>query len=116
MNQSFVTTDPIRPGHRGAEGPCFDLSLVPAVPWNCRAFDSMPKPVGVFHIYLPGLEQGFWQGFDYKNVPAVPCIYPGFAKRNKHTHLHRQDLCISFSVELLVVDLQMCKSPAVLVA
>ena len=41
----------------------------------------MPKTAGVFHIYLSGLEQGFLQGFDYKNVPAVPGIYLDFTKR-----------------------------------
>ena len=53
--------------------PCFDLSIIPTVPW-ILSFDSMPKPAGVIS-HLPE------QGFNHQNVPAVPGIYPGFAKR-----------------------------------
>ena len=36
--------------------PSFDFSLIPAVPWNGGAFDSMPKPAEVIsHLTaLPG--------------------------------------------------------------
>ena len=44
--------------------PHFDLSIVPAVPRNSGAFDSMPKLVGV----ISNLPAGFWQGFDHKNL------------------------------------------------
>ena len=31
--------------------PCVDLSIVPAVPWNCGAFNSMPQLAGLIpHI------------------------------------------------------------------
>ena len=46
-----------------------------------RAFNSMPKPARGIDIYLLGFEQGFWQGFDHKNIPVVLGIYPGFAKK-----------------------------------
>ena len=41
--------------------PCLELRIVPAVPWNCGAFDSMPKPAGVSHLaagILAGLLAG----------------------------------------------------------
>ena len=52
---------------------------------KCRgnAVLSIPCPnwPGLFRIYLPGFEQGFWQGFDHRNIPTVLDIYLGFAKR-----------------------------------
>ena len=71
MHQSFVSPDPIGLGiagtYWGLRVPCFELSIVPAVHWNCEALDSMPKPEW-FHIliYLPELEHGFWQDFGAK--------------------------------------------------
>ena len=54
MHQSFVSSAV----DSGAEVPFLDLSIVPAVPWNCGSFDSMPKPAGV----LSHLPAGIWAG------------------------------------------------------
>ena len=52
------------------------------MPWNSGVFDAMPKKVMTICIYLLGFtEQGFWQSFDHKSVPAVLGIYSGFGKR-----------------------------------
>ena len=84
IQQSLEILAPMGPLIAGLQ--CFDFSTVPAVWWNSRGIDSMPKlAVNVF-ICLLGFELGFWQSFDHKNVLAVLGIYLGFAKRSQYPH------------------------------
>ena len=51
---------------------------------NSRDLDSIPKLAAEVLHYLPGLDLGFWQSFDHKNVSALLGIYQGFANRKIH--------------------------------
>ena len=69
-------------GLSGAEVPCFELIIVPAVPcWKLGLLIPCPNWPEQFNIYLPGFGLGFCRTLTIKNVPAVLGIYPGFAYR-----------------------------------
>ena len=73
--EKFASMPPL--GLRIAGLNCSVLSSTgPAVPWNSRGFDSMPKLAVKVCIHL--LNGAFCRTL---SVPAVPGIYPGFGRK-----------------------------------
>ena len=54
---------------------CFNLSIIPAMPGNCRAFDSTFERQGEFiHLPVGDMSRAFGR-FYHKNGPTVQGIY-----------------------------------------
>ena len=55
---------------------CFNLSIIPAVPGNCGAFESTFERQGeLIHLPVGDLSRAFGRVFNTKNGPTVQGIY-----------------------------------------